>query len=95
MLRVVSNLTHFNRSRPLVAIDPLRFMSQKHITAKLPSPVRDLVVSLTQDGRQHMGRNDNDEGEVAQWIEKIAEGALVKGDLQVLQSCYLITIRVT
>ena len=59
-------------------------MSQQHITEKLPSRVRDLVVNLMQDGRQHMGRNDNDEGEVAQWIEKIAEGSLVKGDLQVL-----------
>ncbi|KAJ7780643.1 hypothetical protein DFH07DRAFT_729399 [Mycena maculata] len=46
--------------------------------SKLSSPVKDLVLSVTQNGRLHVGKQDKDEREVIEWIAKIEQGDLIK-----------------
>jgi len=61
-------------------------MSQNLILEKLPTPVKNLVVALTEDGQQLMGRSDDDQVQVAQWIEKIADGSVGKDNVQDLNA---------
>jgi len=48
-------------------------MSDSFIT-KLPLPLKDLVLGATPE----MGKSDKDKAEVAEWIEKVAQGDIVK-----------------
>ncbi|OSX59818.1 hypothetical protein POSPLADRAFT_1048287 [Postia placenta MAD-698-R-SB12] len=45
---------------------------------KLPSPLRDLVAQATSDGSTDFGKSEKDKTEVAEWIEKISQGDIVK-----------------
>jgi hypothetical protein len=44
---------------------------------KLSSPLKDLVLSVTQNGSLHVGKQEKDEREVIEWIAKIEQGDLV------------------
>jgi aminoacyl tRNA synthase complex-interacting multifunctional protein 1 len=43
-------------------------------TIKLASPLRDLVTGATTE----LGKSDKDKAEVTEWIEKVAQGDIVK-----------------
>ncbi|KAI0761970.1 hypothetical protein BD413DRAFT_586807 [Trametes elegans] len=58
----------------------LRKMSASAALAKLPSPLRDLVTAAAQDGSEDFGRSEKDKAEVADWIDKVAQGGVVKPD---------------
>ncbi|KAG0703806.1 hypothetical protein DFH29DRAFT_998243 [Suillus ampliporus] len=49
-------------------------MSYESSLSRLPSPLKDLVVNSQVD----VGKTEADKAEVAQWIEKVAEGEVVK-----------------
>ncbi|KAI0320201.1 nucleic acid-binding protein [Amylostereum chailletii] len=57
-----------------------RAMSVEAAIAKLHSPLRDLVTGAAQDGAQDFGRTEKDKTEVAQWIEKVAQGNIANPD---------------
>jgi len=42
--------------------------------SKLGSPLKDLVLGATPE----LGKSDQDKADVAQWIEKVAQGDIVK-----------------
>ncbi|KAJ7600556.1 hypothetical protein C8J56DRAFT_999750 [Mycena floridula] len=45
---------------------------------KLQSPIKDLVLSVTQNGASLAGNIEKDQTEVVAWIEKVGQGDLVK-----------------
>jgi aminoacyl tRNA synthase complex-interacting multifunctional protein 1 len=53
-------------------------MSYESSISKLPSPLKDLVATSQAD----VGKTEADKAEVAQWIEKIAEGEVALPDLE-------------
>lgn len=53
-------------------------MSYESSISKLPSPLKDLVVTSQAD----VGKTEADKAEVAQWIEKVAEGEVALPDLE-------------
>ena len=55
-------------------------MSASAALAKLPSPLRDLVTAAAQDGSEDFGRSEKDKAEVADWIDKVAQGEVAKPD---------------
>ncbi|KAI0335930.1 nucleic acid-binding protein [Cubamyces sp. BRFM 1775] len=55
-------------------------MSASAALAKLPSPLRDLVAAAAQDGSEDFGRSEKDKAEVAEWIDKVAQGEVAKPD---------------
>ena len=55
-------------------------MSASAALAKLPSPLRDLVAAAAQDGSKDFGRSEKDKAEVAEWIDKVAQGEVAKPD---------------
>ena len=71
--------THTHRSS---LVSPYRLlvktMSSAAVVSKLQSPLRDLVLGATQDGSQDFGKSEKDKAEVAGWIEKVAQGDVVK-----------------
>jgi len=81
-------LTHFHRlfSTATFRGPPYRVLTEimaiQTTITKLASPVKDLVLALTQHGSpsQLTGRCDKDEAEVSHWIEQISQGAVVKED---------------
>jgi aminoacyl tRNA synthase complex-interacting multifunctional protein 1 len=48
--------------------------------SKLASPVKDLALSVTQNASLYVGESDKDKAEVVGWIERVAQGDLVKED---------------
>lgn len=52
-------------------------MSFQSAVAKLGSPVKELVLSVTQESIL-LGKTEKDQSEVAEWIEKVGQGELVK-----------------
>lgn len=62
---------HRLSTRLIVRLHPLaRAMSYESSISKLPSSLKDLVVTSQAD----VGKTEADKAEVAQWIEKVAEG---------------------
>lgn len=58
-------------TRLLARLHPLaRAMSYESSISRLPSQLKDLVVTSQAD----VGKTEADKAEVAQWIEKVAEG---------------------
>ncbi|KAI0632093.1 hypothetical protein C8Q77DRAFT_1123841 [Trametes polyzona] len=57
-----------------------RKMSAAAALAKLPSPLRDLVTGAAQDGSEDFGKSEKDKAEVAEWINKVAQGDVAKPD---------------
>ncbi|KAI0648084.1 nucleic acid-binding protein [Trametes meyenii] len=55
-------------------------MSVNAALAKLPSPLRDLVSAAAQDGGEDFGKSEKDKAEVAEWIDKVAQGDVAKPD---------------
>ncbi|KAG1882606.1 hypothetical protein F4604DRAFT_1678131 [Suillus subluteus] len=53
-------------------------MSYESSISRLPSPLKDLVVTSQAD----VGKTEADKAEVAQWIEKVAEGEVALPDLE-------------
>ena len=54
------------RSIPIIARRPMSF---KAAVLKLRSPVKDLVLSVTHDGREFLGENEADANSVLEWID--------------------------
>ncbi|KAF8964226.1 hypothetical protein BDZ97DRAFT_1660529 [Flammula alnicola] len=52
-------------------------MSLHSAISKLQPPVRDLVLSVTRDGKDLIGQTEADEKEVIGWIDKTSQGNLV------------------
>lgn len=65
-------------------------MSLQSAILKLRSPVRDLVLSVTRDGQELGGQNENDQKEVVGWIEKTSQGNFVNENN--LKACYCILL---
>ncbi|KAH9950539.1 nucleic acid-binding protein [Amylocystis lapponica] len=55
-------------------------MTTEAAITKLHTPLRDLVTGAVQDGRQDFGKSEQDKAEVAQWIEKVAQGDVAKAE---------------
>jgi len=53
-------------------------MALRQAVEKLESKVKDLTLSVTQSAILHLGKSEKDQGEVLEWIEKVARGDLVK-----------------
>ncbi|RPD77832.1 nucleic acid-binding protein [Lentinus tigrinus ALCF2SS1-7] len=53
-------------------------MSVQAALAKLPSPLKDLVTGAAQDGSEDFGKSEKDKTEVAEWIDKVAQGDVAK-----------------
>ncbi|KAJ2993396.1 hypothetical protein NUW54_g7729 [Trametes sanguinea] len=53
-------------------------MSASAALAKLPSPLKDLVAGAVQDGSEDFGKSEKDKAEVAEWIDKVAQGDVAK-----------------
>ncbi len=56
----------------------LRKMSAQAALAKLPAPLRDLVTDAAKDGSEDFGKSEKDKAEVAEWIDKVAQGDVAK-----------------
>lgn len=77
--RFISVTRIFHRSCPRLSIpSSSRTMSLKGAISKLNSPVKDLVVTVTNDGAQYDGETAKDQADVAIWIEKASRDDLVK-----------------
>ena len=55
-------------------------MSVQAALAKLAPPLRDLVAAAAQDGSEDFGKSEKDKAEVAQWIDKVAQGDVAKAE---------------
>ncbi|CCM01871.1 uncharacterized protein FIBRA_03942 [Fibroporia radiculosa] len=49
-------------------------MTSTVVLAKLPTPLGDLVSQITLDGSTELGKTEKDKVEVAEWLNKIAQG---------------------
>ncbi|KAK0187981.1 hypothetical protein F5146DRAFT_1141439 [Armillaria mellea] len=71
-------------------------MSFADSVSKLNGSVKDLVLSVTDNGTTLLGQADADKIEVARWIEKVGQGDLVKEDnfknldTQILPRTYIV-----
>jgi hypothetical protein len=69
------------RSIPIVTRPPMSFNTA---VLKLKYPVKDLVLSVTRDGREFLGENEADANDVLEWIDKISrEDFLAENALKV------------
>lgn len=57
------------RSPPIITRGQMSF---KASVAKLKSPIQDLVLSVTRDGREFLGENEADANSVLEWIDKMS-----------------------
>ena len=73
-VRRLQYFTHIWDPLPLLT----RTMASTTAVAKLPVPLRDLVANAATDGSSDFGKSEKDKAEVTEWIEKIAEGEVVK-----------------
>ncbi|KAJ3731104.1 hypothetical protein DFJ43DRAFT_1081449 [Lentinula guzmanii] len=71
-------LTRFHRFLPRLSTQTA--MAFEDSVSKLNSAVKDLVTSVTKDDASLSGKSDKDQAEVAQWIEKVGQGDIVKPD---------------
>ncbi|KAI0926956.1 hypothetical protein AcW1_007664 [Taiwanofungus camphoratus] len=55
-----------------------RTMSSAAALSKLDVPLRSLVANAATDGSKDFGRSEKDKTQVAEWIEKIAQGDIAK-----------------
>ncbi|KAJ6477459.1 hypothetical protein C8R47DRAFT_1219994 [Mycena vitilis] len=72
-------------------------MSFQSSVDRLSSPLKDLVLSATQNGSLHVGTPEKDEREVIEWIAKVEQGDLVNEpglktlDIQLVPRTYLVS----
>jgi hypothetical protein len=52
-------------------------MSFEDVLSKLQSPIRDLVLSASENGGNLLGNDDNDKKEIVGWIDKLSQNAFV------------------
>lgn len=63
-------------------------MSFQSAIANLPTPAKDLVLRTTNNGTELLGETEADQASVNEWIEKAAQGDVVKeGNLKVCTAC--------
>jgi aminoacyl tRNA synthase complex-interacting multifunctional protein 1 len=63
-------------------------MSFQAAIAKLSIPVKELVISVTENGIRHIGESAKDQAEVTEWIEKAGQPDVVsEANLQVCRIC--------
>ncbi|KAK7469213.1 G4 quadruplex nucleic acid binding protein [Stygiomarasmius scandens] len=55
-------------------------MSFQDSVSKLSSPVKELVQTVAQPETSLVGKTEKDQAEIAQWIDKVAQGDLVKAE---------------
>ncbi|KAJ7459848.1 hypothetical protein FB451DRAFT_1271729 [Mycena latifolia] len=83
-------LSSFKHLRHLISPTNLRrppIMDFQSTVAKLSPSVKDLVLSVTQNGNLHVGKEEKDTREVIEWIAKIDESKLVdEADLKTLDT---------
>ncbi|KAF8208935.1 hypothetical protein K438DRAFT_1904472 [Mycena galopus ATCC 62051] len=78
-------------------------MDFQSTVGKLSSPLKDLVLSVTQNGTQHVGKQEKDKVEVIEWIAKIGaeqsalvnESGLKTLDTQLIPRTYLVSNHLT
>jgi aminoacyl tRNA synthase complex-interacting multifunctional protein 1 len=58
----------------------MSFQDFQDSLSKLSSPVKDLVQSASQEQPALVGKTDQDKAEVVQWIDKVAQGDVVKAE---------------
>ncbi|KAJ7095881.1 hypothetical protein B0H15DRAFT_774511 [Mycena belliarum] len=62
-------------------------MDFQSTVAKLKSPVKDLVLLVTQNGSEHLGKEEKDAREVIEWIAKIDKSKLTdEAELKTLET---------
>lgn len=66
-------------------------MSLPAALAKLQDPLRSLVAGSAEAGAPSYGQSEKDQAEVAEWIEKISTGEIVKAET--LKVCVIICMR--
>ncbi|KAJ6559205.1 hypothetical protein DFH09DRAFT_1162216 [Mycena vulgaris] len=72
-------------------------MDFQSAVSKLSSPLKDLVLSVTQNGSLHLGKEEKDAREVIEWIAKIDGGAVADEaglktlDTQLVPRTYLVS----
>lgn len=65
-------------------------MSFNVSVAKLSPLIKELVISVTENGVRHVGQSEKDQAEVTEWIEKAAQpDVLAEASLQVYTMCKL------
>ena len=76
------------------SISPIvRRMSFENIVSNLRSPIRELVLSASENGGKLLGNDDNDRREVIGWIDKLSQkGFVAESKLKV---CYNYVVHVT
>jgi len=48
-------------------------MSFQAAISKLSTPVKELVVAVTENGTRHIGETEKDKTEVAEWVERAGQ----------------------
>jgi len=62
-------------------------MAFQAVVAKLSTPIKELVITVTENGTRYLGESPNDQAEVTEWIEKAGKTDLVtEVNLQILNS---------
>ena len=52
-------------------------MAFQAVVAKLSTPVKELVITVTENGTRYLGESPNDQTEVTEWIERAGKTDLV------------------
>lgn len=55
-----------------------RKMSAAASLGKLQAPLRDLVIGATEDGGQDFGKSEKEKADIAEWIDKVAQGDITR-----------------
>jgi len=93
------NLTSRLRAIPQIGYRPsyyllTRKMSFEATILNLRSPVKELVLSATKDGKELVGHNDVDKQEVLGWIDKTTQESFVnENNLKVCDSVCVVRDR--
>lgn len=53
-------------------------MSAAASLGKLQAPLRDLVIGATEDGSQDFGKSEKEKADIAEWIDKVAQGEVTR-----------------
>ncbi|KAF5382577.1 hypothetical protein D9615_002783 [Tricholomella constricta] len=66
-------LSRLHRLLPRLSGSPPPTMSFQSAVSKLNTPVKELVVAVTENGTRHIGQSETEKAEVAEWIEKAGQ----------------------
>lgn len=55
-------------------------MSAAASLGKLQAPLRDLVIGATEDGSQDFGKSEKEKADIAEWIDKVAQGDITRAE---------------